>query len=188
MPSPASSGKTGRVSRVTRAHQEIDVARVECEGVARGPGPELVEQRQTRSSFSHPRKGKQVAALAASPDAPGNEPPADDTLDSEEAEELLSQAEDLLHEPLQGGQTKVARRQGEAVQNRLAAGHARDSAGAVSDGHQQIEEVPADTAADGTQAEPHIEEPESSLPAQAETAYGTGTQKDLEVNASCCKP
>lgn len=166
MPTPASSGKKGRVTRVTRAHEDIDVVRIEREGDEEGPVAEVVESRQTRSSVSHRNQGTKVAALPASQEAADAEPLADDTLDSQEAEELLSEAEEMLHEPLQGGKTKSStKRHTEAGPGRLAAGSNAARADVVPDTQHQIEEVPADTAGEEAQDEPYVEEPESSIPA-----------------------
>ena len=161
------------MTRVTRAHEDLDVVRVEREGDEEGPVAEVVESRQTRSSVSHRNKGTKVAALPASQDAADDEPAADDTLDSQEADELLSEAEELLHEPLQGGKTKSStKRHTEAGPSRLAAGSNAARADVVPDTQHQIEEVPADTASQDAQDEPHIEEPESSIPAALDTAAG----------------
>ena len=163
MPTAESSGKKGRVTRVTRVHEDIDVVRVEREGDEEGPIAEVVDQRQTRSSISHRIRGKAIAALPASGGNAEDKAPTSESLDNQEAEELMLEAEHALHEPLKVGKTKVTRHQREERPNSLAD---KASADVLRSSQQQIEEVPAGTADEVAQDEPHIEEPDSSLRAR----------------------
>ena len=64
MPAINGSGKKGRVTRVTRVHEDRDIVRVERAGdEASAPVVEVADHRQTRSSVSQRNKSKQAAAL-----------------------------------------------------------------------------------------------------------------------------
>ncbi len=176
MPVSPGASKKGRITRVTKVHEDRDIVRVEREGdEGSGPVAEVADHRTTRSSVSHRSKGKQKAALL-SPDTSAETAvvPRNDALDSQEAEELLSEAEEMLHEPIQGGKRVVTtRHSNEAGPSQLGDTADGGSADAVPDTQHQIEEVHPETVEDDTQAVPHIEEPESSVPVSPEPSVPT---------------
>lgn len=160
--------KKGRVTRVTKVHEERDLVRVERDDGS-GPVAEVLDHRQIRSSVAPARrksKGKILATLPSSETetaaGPGGE--TSDVLDSQEAEELLSEAEKLLRQPVQGGTRHVTAEHSTQAgpSQQLELGSADD---AVPDSQHHIEEVHPDTAEDGQQAEFEVEEPESSMAA-----------------------
>ena len=160
--------KRGRVTKITRVHEDREIVRVEREGAEPGSEPvaEVVQQRQTRATVNlRDRKGKQT--VAAQP-APGDEVAAEDVLSTQEAEELLSEAEQLLNEPIQGGKvhTTVAHHEpaaGSSEQAIESEDEEQDDDG-TNESQHQIEEMPYDTVHDEHDA-PHVEEPESSVAA-----------------------
>ncbi len=169
MPASGSPGKKGRVTRVTRIHEDRDIVRVTREGdEGDGPVAEVVDHRQTRSSVSHRNKSMKAAALPSPGATETSVVPRSDALDSPETEDLLSEAEAILHEPMQGGKRNVTTlHNDEAGPSRLDHGGESEPADAVPDTQHQIEEVHPETVEDGT-AEPHIEEPDSDAPASPE--------------------
>lgn len=163
MPASPSTGKKGRVTRVTRVNVDHELVRVEREGDEHTVA-DVVDHRQTRTSVTHRNKGKQVAALPSSDHDTKALGPANDASDSQEAEELLSEAEELLHEPIQRGKRSVTSRHRDgAGPSRFGEDGAGGSLDAVPDTQHQIEEVHPGTVEDEVQAEPHVEEPESSV-------------------------
>lgn len=163
MPASPSTGKKGRVTRVTRVNVDREVVRVEREGDGH-PVADVVDHRQTRTSVTHRNNGKQAAALPSSDHDKEALGAANDASDSQEAEELLSEAEELLHEPILGGKRSVTSRHRDgAGPSRLGEDGAGGSLDAVPDTQHQIEEVHPETVEDEVQAEPHVEEPESSV-------------------------
>jgi hypothetical protein len=169
MPASGSPGKKGRVTRVTKVHEDRDTVRVVREGdEGVGPVAEVVDHRQTRSSVSHRNKGKKAAALPSPGATETAVVPRSDALDSPETEDLLSEAEAILHEPIQGGKRNVTTSHNdEAGPSRLDHRGEGEPADALPDTQHQIEEVHPETVEDGT-AEPHIEEPDSDVPASPE--------------------
>lgn len=166
MPASGSFGKKGRVTRVTRIHEDRDTVLVTTEGdEGVGPVAEVVDHRQTRSSVSHRNKSKKAAAVPSPGAIETSVVPRSDALESPETEDLLSEAEAILHEPMQGGKRSVTTlHNDEAGPSRLDHEGASEPADAVSDTQHQIEEVHPETVEDGT-AEPHIEEPDDDAPA-----------------------
>ena len=163
MPASPSTGKKGRVTRVTRVNVDREVVRVEREGDGHHVA-DVVDHRQTRTSVTHRNNGKQAAALPSSDHDKEALGAANDASDSQEAEELLSEAEELLHEPILGGKRSVTSRHRDgAGPSRLGEDGAGGSLDAVPDTQHQIEEVHPGTVEDEVQAEPHVEEPESSV-------------------------
>ena len=163
MPASGSPGKKGCVTRVTRIHEDRDTVLVTREG--EGPVAEVVDHRQTRSSVSHRNKSKKAAAIPSPGAIETSVVPRSDASESPETEDLLSEAEAILHEPMQGGKRSMTTlHNDEAGPSRLDHGGASEPADAVSDTQCQIEEVHPETVEDGT-AEPHIEEPDSDAPA-----------------------
>ena len=171
MPASGSLEKKGRVTRVTRIHEDRDTVRVTREGdEGVGPVAEVVDHRQTRSSVSQRNKGKKAAALPSPGATETSVVPRSHALDSPESEDLLSEAEAMLHEPsqLQGGKRNVTiSHNNEAGPSRLDHGGENEPADAVPHTQHQIEEVHPETVEDGM-AEPHIEEPDSDVPASPE--------------------
>ena len=169
MPASGSPGKKGRVTRVTRFHEDRDIVRVTTEGdEGVGPVAEVVDHRQTRSSVSHRNKSKKAAALPSPGATETFMVPRSDALDSTETEDLLSEAEAILHEPMQGGKrSEITLHSDEAGPSRLDHEGESEPADAVPDTQHQIQEVHPETVEDGT-AEPHIEEPDSDAPAAPE--------------------
>ena len=168
MPTPTTV-KKGRVTRITKVHEERDIVRIERENSdGSGPVAEVLDHRQTRTSVtpSNRHKGKHSAALHSPETLPetGAGSPSSDVLDSQKAKELLREAEKLLRQPIQGGTRHVttARDDQAGPSQQLELGSSVD---AVPDTQHQIEEVHPDTAEDAEQAEPQVEEPESSLAA-----------------------
>ena len=161
MPASGSPGKKGRVTRVTRIHEDRDIVRVTREGdEGVGPVAEVVDHRQTRSSVSHRNKSKTAAALPSPGATETSMVPRSDALESPETEDLLSEAEARLHEPMQGGKRS---------EMTLPNDHEGESepADAVPDTQHKIEEVHPETAEDCT-AEPPNEEPDRDAPASPE--------------------
>ena len=164
------TGKKGRITRITRVHEDRDIVRVEKEtDGGDGPVADVIDHKQTRSSTTPDtrHKGKTAAVLPETLDivAPGG--PTSEAQDSEEAEELLSEAEEMLRKPTRGGTRRVTA----AHHKDVASGSEpflRNSTDAVPDTQHQIEEVDPDTAQDGEQPQPQVEEPESSIAAHAE--------------------
>ncbi len=169
MPASGSPGKKGRVTRVTRVHEDRDIVRVTREGdEGVGPVAEVVDHRQTRSSVNHRNKSKKAAALPSPGATETSIVPRSDELDSPETEDLVSEAEAILHEPMQGGKrNEMTLHNDEAGPSRLDHGGESEPADAVPDTQHQVEEVHPETVEDGT-AEPHIEEPDSDAPASPE--------------------
>ena len=168
MPIP-STVKKGRVIRVTRVHEERDIVRVDRDNNdGSGPSTEVLDHRQTRSSITPDKrnKGKTAAALPSSVplDVATGSGPSSDVPDSQRAAELLAQAEKLLRQPIQGGtrQVTTAHDNQAGPSRQLELGSSVD---AVPDTQYEIEEVHPDTAEDGEQDEPQVEEPESSIAA-----------------------
>ena len=168
MPLP-STVKKGRVTRVTSVHEERDIVRVDRENNdGSGPSTEVLDHRQTRSSISPDKrnKGKTTAALPSSVtlNAATGSGPSSDVPDSQKAAELLTEAEKLLRQPIQGGtrQITMAHNDQAGPSRQLELGPSVD---AVPNTQHQIEEVHPDTAEDGEQDEPQVEEPESSVAA-----------------------
>ena len=168
MPTPATV-KKGRVTRVTRVHEERDIVRVNREN-SDGPEPttEVLDHRQTRSSITPDKrnKGKTTAALPSFVrlDAVTDASPSSDAPDSQKAAALLTEAEKLLRQPIQGGTRQIT------TAHTDQAGPSRQleldsSDDAVPDTQHQIEEVHPDTAEDAEQLEPQVEEPESLIAA-----------------------
>lgn len=174
MPAVNGSGKKGRVTRVTRVHEDRDIVRVERAGdEASDPVVEVADHRQTRSSVSHRNKSKQAAALPSPGASQSAAVARKDALNSQEAEELLSEAEELLHEPIQGGKRIVTTHYNDAGPSRLETGGGAESVDAAPDTQHQIEEVHPDTVEDEV-VEPHVEEPDSDVPASPEPARSGG--------------
>ena len=169
MPASNSTGKRGRVLRVTRVHEDRDIVRVEKEGAA-GPVAEVVDHRTTRSSVGFRNKGKQAAALPAPGAADTDVVPETGGLDTQEAEELMSEAEELLHEPVRGGKKHVTTTHydEEAGPSQLTQGNQDESPDAIPDSQHQIEEVHPETAGNESQEAPDVQEPESSAQASPE--------------------
>ena len=175
--------KKGRVTRVTKVHEERDIVRIERDDGS-GPVAEVLDHRQIRSSVTPSKnkgKGKATAALpssetlnAASPDGSSL-----DVLDSQQAEELLTEAEKLLRQPIQGGTRHVDTTHTQAgPSQQLELGSPDD---AVPDSHHHIKEVHPDTAEDGTQADFEVEEPESSM---AAPSGGSGPKESAKHAAA----
>ena len=147
--------KKGRVSRITRVHEDREVVRVEREGAEPGSEPvvEVVQQRQTRSTVNlRDGRGKNKKTLAALP-APGDssEDAAEaEMLSTQEAEEMLSEAEELLNEPIPGKvHTTIAHHDDEAELNQPAIQNSSLEQDDATPGlGHHIEEVPVDTAHD----------------------------------------
>ncbi|KAL0036278.1 hypothetical protein WJX77_000094 [Trebouxia sp. C0004] len=169
MPASGSPGKKGHVTRVTRVHEDRDIVRITREGdEGVGPVTEVVDHRQTRSSVSYRNKGKKAAALPSPGATETSLVPRSDALDSLETEDLLSEAEAILQEPIQGGKRNVTTQHNdEAGPSRLDHGGESEPADTVPDTQHHIEEVHPETVEDGT-AEPHIAEPDSDVPASPE--------------------
>ncbi|KAA6425204.1 MAG: histone H2B [Trebouxia sp. A1-2] len=169
MPASSIPGKKGRVTRVTRIHEDRDIVRVTREGdEGAGPVAEVVDHRQTRSSVSHRNKSKKAVALPSPGATETSVVPRSDALDSRETEDLLSQAEAILHKPMQGGKRNVTTLHSEeAGPSRQDHAGESDTTDAMPDTQHRIEEVHPETVQDGT-AEPHIEEPDSDVPASPE--------------------
>ena len=175
--------KRGRVTKITRVHEDREVVRVEREGAEPGSEPiaEVVQQRQTRSTVNLQggrRNGKKnIEALPA----PGDRTPAENDLSTQEAEELLSEAEELLNEPIQGGKVHTT-----VAHHAHAAGSSEqpietededEDDDVASESQHQIEEVPVDTVHDEHDA-PHVEEPESSIAATTQKSELETTSKE----------
>lgn len=166
--------KKGRVTKITRVHEDREVVRVEREGAEPGSEPvaEVVQQRQTRSTVNlRGSRGQPSKAVAALPAPDSSEEAPDDILNTQEAEEVLSEAEQLLNQPIRGGKvhTTVAHYQEPARRNKPALqGSQDDQPDALTPGSQhEVEEVPFDTA-HNDHDDPQVEEPESSVAATNE--------------------
>lgn len=164
--------KKGRVTKITRVHEDRDVVRVEREGAEPGSEPiaEVVQQRQTRSTVNlQGGRGKGTKAIAALP-APDedHDDTAEDMLSTQEAEEILSEAEELLNEPIRESRvrTTVAHHQEPASRSQPAIQSSQDDQPdhMVPESQHEVEEVPYDTA-HVEHDDPHVEEPESSVAA-----------------------
>lgn len=171
MPTP-STVKKGRVTRVTRVREERDIVRVDRENNdGSGPTTEVLDHRQTLSSITpdNRNKGKNTAALPSTETFNGatDAGPSSDVRDRQKAAELLTEAEKLSRRPIQGGkrrkrQVTTAHDDQAGPSRQLELGSSVD---AVPDTQHRIEEVDPDTAEDGEQDEPQVEEPASSIAA-----------------------
>ena len=170
MPTP-STVKKGRVTRVTKVHEERDIVRVDREhNDGSGPTTEVLDHRQTRSSITpdNRNRGKNTDALPSTEtfDGATNIYPSSDVRDRQKAAELLTEAEKLLRQPIQGGTRQVTTAHDDQAgpSRQLEFGSPVD---AVPDTQHQIEEVDPDTAEDVEQDEPRVEEPASSIAASS---------------------
>ena len=186
MPTPSTVTK-GRVTRVTKVHEERDIVRVDRKkNDDSRPTTEVLDHRQTRSTITPDKrnKGKTTAALPSSvmSDAANDAGPSSDIPNSQKAAELLTEADKLLRQPIQGGtrQVTTAHTDQAGPSRQLEPGSAVDI---LPDTQHQIEEVHPDTAEDGEQGEPEVEEPESSIAA----ASGRSASVESAENTAAAK-
>ena len=182
------TGKKGRITRITKVHEDRDIVRVERENDdGSGPVADVIDHRQTRSSITPDtrHKGKTAAPLPSS-QALNVVPlgdPSSAVQDGEEAEELLSEAEEMLQKPIRGGTRRVTAAHRDDIGSDSEP-HLRSSIDPVPDTQHQIEEVHPDTAQNGEQPQPQVEEPESSIAAHAEDSTPGGSTAEAAARSA----